>query len=109
VTEIPYVRQPIKFPVRYAHGPDSFVQPDVPRGALHEYALNESRVFPETRRRYWAYVPALYTACSAQLASSTAIRPDAVLSAQLHHRIRTGSLPSASHRGFTLDAASATG
>ena len=61
VTEIPYVPQPIEFPARYAHGPASFVQPSVPRGALHEYEWNESRVFPETRRRYWAYVPARYT------------------------------------------------
>jgi len=61
VTEIPYVRQPIEFPVRYAHGPDSCPQPGVPRGALHEYEWNESRVFPGTNRRYWVYVPAQYT------------------------------------------------
>jgi enterochelin esterase-like enzyme len=61
VTEIPYVRQPTELPARYAHGPDSFVQPGVPRGTLHEYEWDESRVFPGTRRRYWAYVPAQYT------------------------------------------------
>lgn len=60
-TEIPFVRQPTEFPARYAHGPDSFVQPAVPRGTLHEYEWNDSRVFPGTRRRYWAYVPAQYT------------------------------------------------
>ena len=60
-SEIPYVPQPTEFPARYAHGPDSFVQPDVPRGSLHEHELNESRVFPGTRRRYWVYVPAQYT------------------------------------------------
>ena len=27
MTEIPYVRQPIEFPARYEHGPDSFVSP----------------------------------------------------------------------------------
>ena len=48
MTEIPYVRQPMTFPARYAHGPDSFVQPGVPRGVLHEYEWNESRVFPDT-------------------------------------------------------------
>ncbi len=58
--EIPYVRQPTDFPARYAHGPDSFAQPDVPRGALHEREWNESTVFPRTRRRYWVYVPAQY-------------------------------------------------
>lgn len=56
--EIPYVRQPIQFPARYAHGPDSVPQPGVPRGALYEYHWNESRVFPGTHRRYWVYVPA---------------------------------------------------
>jgi enterochelin esterase family protein len=60
VTEIPYVRQPVDFsaPVRYAHGPDSFPQPGVPRGAVEEHAWRESRVFPGTTRRYWVYVPA---------------------------------------------------
>jgi hypothetical protein len=61
VTEIRYVRQPIEFPARYAHGPDSLVQPGVPRGALHEYASDKSRVFLDTHRRYWAYVPVQYT------------------------------------------------
>jgi hypothetical protein len=58
---MPYVRQPIEFPTRYAHGPDSFPQPGVPRGVLHEYKWDASRVFPATRRRYWVYVPAQYT------------------------------------------------
>jgi enterochelin esterase family protein len=61
MTEISYVPQPTRFPARYAHGPDSFVQPGVPRGTLHEYECNDSRVFPGTRRRYWTYVPAQYT------------------------------------------------
>jgi len=61
VTEIPYLSQPTEFPARHAHGPDSFRQDDVPRGTLHEYEWNESRVFPGTRRRYWVYVPANYT------------------------------------------------
>lgn len=61
MTEIPYVRHPIGFPARYAHGPDSYPQPGVPRGALHEHEWNASRVFPGTRRRYWVYVPAQYT------------------------------------------------
>jgi enterochelin esterase-like enzyme len=61
VTEVPYVRQPLDLPARYAHGPDSFVRPGVPPGELHEYEWNESRRFPGTRRRYWVYVPAGYT------------------------------------------------
>jgi enterochelin esterase-like enzyme len=60
VPEIPYVRQPIEFPARYAHGPDSFRRPDVPRGALHEHEWNASRIFPGTERRYWVHVPAQY-------------------------------------------------
>jgi enterochelin esterase-like enzyme len=63
VTEIPYVRQPVDFsrPVRYAHGPDSYRQPGVPRGTIHDDVWSESRVFPGTSRRYWVYVPAQYT------------------------------------------------
>ena len=61
MTEIPYVRQPLKFPARYAHGPDSFPQPGVPRGELHEYEWSASSVFRGTHRRYWVYVPAQYS------------------------------------------------
>lgn len=63
MTEVPYVRQPVDFsrPVRYAHGPDSARQAGVPRGAIVEHELIESRVFPGTSRRYWVYVPAQYT------------------------------------------------
>jgi enterochelin esterase-like enzyme len=57
---MPYVRQATAFPVRYAYGPDSSPQPDVPRGVAHEYEWNESVVFPDTNRRYWVYVPAQY-------------------------------------------------
>ena len=59
---LPYLRQPVHFsvPVRYAHGPDSFPQPGVPTGTIHEHALNTSDAFPGTRRRYWVYVPAQY-------------------------------------------------
>src|SRR5439155_3377936 len=64
MTEFPYVRQPADFsgPVRYAHGPDSYRQPGVPRGTILDYELTASRVFPGTNRRYWVYVPAQYTA-----------------------------------------------
>jgi enterochelin esterase-like enzyme len=62
MTEIPYVPQPTELPVRYAHGPDSSRQPGVPRGTILNFEWTESRVFPETTRRYWVYVPAQYTA-----------------------------------------------
>jgi enterochelin esterase-like enzyme len=63
-SEIPYVRQPVDFsvPVRYAHGPDSYPQPGVPRGTILDFEWTASRVFPGTTRRYWVYVPAQYTA-----------------------------------------------
>jgi enterochelin esterase-like enzyme len=61
---IPYVRQPVDFsvPVCYAHGPDSYAQPGVPRGTILDHQWTASRVFPGTTRRYWVYVPAQYTA-----------------------------------------------
>ncbi|MDQ4019656.1 MAG: alpha/beta hydrolase-fold protein, partial [Actinomycetota bacterium] len=49
-------------PVRYAYGPDSFRQTGVPCGTILEQEWSASRVFPGTYRRYWAYVPAQYTA-----------------------------------------------
>jgi len=64
VTEMPYVRQAIEFPVRYAYGPDSSPQPNVPCGVVHEYEWNESEIFPGTGRRFWIYVPAQYTSSS---------------------------------------------
>jgi len=62
MSEIPYVPHPAELPARYAHGPDSFPQPGVPRGRLDAYEWAESRVFPGTSRRYWVYVPARYAA-----------------------------------------------
>jgi enterochelin esterase-like enzyme len=61
VIEMPYVRHATEFPVRYAYGPDSVPQHDVPCGVIQEYEWNDSEVFPGTARRYWVYVPAQYT------------------------------------------------
>lgn len=58
--EIPYVRHPTEFPARYAHGPDSFPQPGIPRGQLREHEWPDSSVFPGTTRRYWVYLPSQY-------------------------------------------------
>lgn len=52
MTEIPYVRQPADFPVRYAHGPESFPQPGVPQGTILHWEGGG--------RRYWVYVPQQY-------------------------------------------------
>ena len=62
--EVPYHRQAVDFstPVRYAYGPDSRVQPDVPRGTIVDGELPSSRVFPGISHRWWLYIPAQYTA-----------------------------------------------
>ena len=65
MTEIPYVRWPVAFPLDYAYGPDSQRQTGVPEGMTREYALEESAIFPGTTRRYWVYVPAQYDANTA--------------------------------------------
>ncbi|MCA9101748.1 MAG: esterase family protein [Planctomycetales bacterium] len=46
----------------YPHGPDSFRQDDVPRGEVTEHTWQDSKVFPDTIRRYYVYVPAQYDA-----------------------------------------------
>ncbi len=50
---VPYVRLPVELPASYEHGPDSFAQPGVPRGELHERQTAHGR-------RYWIHVPAHY-------------------------------------------------
>jgi enterochelin esterase family protein len=45
---------------QYKLGPDSMEQKDVPKGKVTEYTWNESKVFPNTHRKYWVYVPAQY-------------------------------------------------
>ncbi|HET8607102.1 MAG TPA: alpha/beta hydrolase-fold protein [Gaiellaceae bacterium] len=52
MSELPYVRHPGELPVRYAYGPDSFVQPGVPRGRLDELQV--------AGRGCRVYVPAQY-------------------------------------------------
>jgi enterochelin esterase-like enzyme len=46
----------------YTLGPDSQPQPGVPRGKVEGPLLWKSRVFPNTVREYWIYVPAQYEA-----------------------------------------------
>ena len=46
--------------VRYAHGPDSQRQPDVPAGTTVGLELTSSTVYPGTTRRVWVHVPAGY-------------------------------------------------
>jgi enterochelin esterase family protein len=44
----------------YALGPDSMVQAGVPRGRVEGPFVWKSKVFADTIRRYWTYVPAQY-------------------------------------------------
>ncbi len=46
---------------QYTLGPDSQVQPDVPKGEVTKYSWT-STVFPGTVRDYWVYVPKQYNA-----------------------------------------------
>jgi enterochelin esterase-like enzyme len=44
----------------YQLGPDSMVQPNVPKGELHEHKNWESKIFDGTVRDFWVYVPKQY-------------------------------------------------
>jgi len=41
-------------------GPDSKPQPDVPKGEIIKLSFDKSKIFPDTVRDYWIYVPAQY-------------------------------------------------
>ena len=58
---IDYVRQPLDYPVHYAHGPDSERQPGVPEGRVVPLDLGDSVVYPGTTRAVQLYVPAQYS------------------------------------------------
>src|SRR6185312_11018801 len=45
----------------YKLGPDSQEQPDVPHGKVTKHSWT-SKIFPDTVRDYWIYVPAQYDA-----------------------------------------------
>ena len=44
----------------YHLGPDSEPQPGVPQGQVNGPLTLESKVYPDTTRNYWVYVPAQY-------------------------------------------------
>ena len=44
----------------YKLGPDSEKHEGTPEGKVTEFEWNDSKVFPETSRHYWIYVPAQY-------------------------------------------------
>jgi enterochelin esterase family protein len=45
---------------QYVPGPDSKEQPGVPKGEVTKYSWNGSKVFTNTVRDYWVYVPKQY-------------------------------------------------
>lgn len=49
-------------PIKYSLGPDSMVQPGVPKGDIIEREWLESEIFPGTKRRYSIYIPKQYDA-----------------------------------------------
>ena len=46
----------------YPKDPDSIVKPDVPHGKVTQMPNFESKIFADTSRDWWIYVPAQYTA-----------------------------------------------
>ncbi|MCM0638867.1 alpha/beta hydrolase [Cellulomonas wangsupingiae] len=56
--DVPYRPLPLGPDVRYAHGPDSSRQADVPVGETVELVLTDSAAYPGTSRRVWIHVPA---------------------------------------------------
>ena len=44
----------------YQPGPDSKPQPGVPKGEIIKLSFDKSKIFPDTVRDYWIYVPAQY-------------------------------------------------
>jgi enterochelin esterase family protein len=59
--EVPFRPLPIdQSEVRYAHGPDSTRQPDVPVGQTVEFDWSDSAVYPGTSRKFWVHLPTRY-------------------------------------------------
>jgi len=44
----------------HAYGPDSYLQPAVPKGMLSEKMVHTSRIYPGMKSDYWVYTPAQY-------------------------------------------------
>jgi len=44
----------------YLPGPDSQVQPGVPKGQLFSFVFSQSKIYPGTVRTCWVYIPAQY-------------------------------------------------
>ena len=47
---------------QYTLGPDSIEQAGVPKGVVTKFTWDKSKVYPNTQRDYWIYVPAQYKA-----------------------------------------------
>jgi enterochelin esterase family protein len=44
----------------YKFGPDSKIQPGVPQGKVDKWRWDNSKIYPNTKRDVWVYVPAQY-------------------------------------------------
>jgi len=44
----------------HAYGPDSYLQPGVPKGKLSEKMVHTSKIYPGMKSDYWVYTPAQY-------------------------------------------------
>jgi len=44
----------------YTFGPDSKIQPGVPQGTVDKWRWDDSKIYPNTKRDVWVYVPAEY-------------------------------------------------
>lgn len=47
-------------PGPYQPGTDFNKQPNTPQGTIHEHAFNSSKIYPNTQRQYWVYIPKQY-------------------------------------------------
>jgi enterochelin esterase-like enzyme len=83
---------------QFEFGPDSFEQPSVPHGTVTKYHW-KSRIFPETERDYWVYVPAQYRpdgppACVMVFQDGEGyLRPPASAPAVFDNLIQKGEMP----------------
>ncbi|MDD7984804.1 hypothetical protein PQO01_07575 [Lentisphaera marina] len=55
------------FGEEYVHGQDSHEQANVPKGKIIDFTLEDSKIYPDTIRRYSIYIPAQYKGEAAAL------------------------------------------
>ena len=83
-------------PKKYALSPDALPQEGVPKGKLEGPTLFKSKVFANTVRQYWVYVPSQYKADQPACQESQARRPRP-RRVQHHHRRNDGQRRECDH------------